>query len=77
MFETRRWLVDLSSGNKTTITHRDMNSKSGVKFEWMISQNYGKNRVKLTNEQMKELIDLVERWEYSKYEEARYEEAKY
>lgn len=80
MFDNKRWtkrLCDSRINERWTILmHRDLESKAGVKFEWLISQGHN-NEVKLSDQQMKEFIDLVERWESSKYEESRYEEAKY
>lgn len=70
MFEGRRWIRNLRRYDKersTVLTHRDLDAKAGVKFEWLISQDYGKNEVKLSDRQMREIFDYVRLWNDESY----------
>lgn len=46
----------------TTLSLRDASPGGPAKFDWSISQDYGKNEVKLTHEQMGQLCALVRDW---------------
>lgn len=65
-FRERRWEKELQCDGKsersTRFVHRDLDSKAGVKFEWLITQDYGKNEVKLTDEQLAEIVAWYRAW---------------
>lgn len=65
MFEGTRWVRELHRilplEQRTVLTHRDLDSKAGVKYEWSIRQANG-NEVKLTDRQMKEIILIIGEW---------------
>lgn len=67
LFSERRWEREIFNGTQpdernTRLVHRDLNAKAGVKFEWMITQDYGKNEVKLTEAQMSEIVAWYQTW---------------
>lgn len=47
---------------RTTLSLRDASPGGPAKYDWSISQDYGKNEIKLTHEQMAQLCALVSDW---------------
>lgn len=46
-------------GKPTRLERRNASSGGPAKYEWLITQNYGKDEVKLTGAQMQEIASIV------------------
>lgn len=53
------WLQEDPKAKPTRLERRDASSGGPAKFEWLITQNYGKNEVKLTGNQIREIAAIV------------------